>query len=94
MSDAVGLQADQDHTGKLDPDLTDILIVSVVLAMVLRQPGPRSVEMLSVYSFHRLGLTAQNCADILKQAEYQLGSLHSLLGCSQVPRFSSPRRSI
>jgi HD-like signal output (HDOD) protein len=81
MSEAVALQADYDHTGKSEADLTDILIVSVVLAMVLRQPGPRRVEMAGIHSFQRLGLTAQDCADILKHAEYQLGSLHAVLGC-------------
>jgi HD-like signal output (HDOD) protein len=81
MSEAVALQADYDHTGKSEADLTDILIVSVVLAMVLRQPGPRRVDMAGIHSFQRLGLTAQDCADILKHAEYQLGSLHAVLGC-------------
>jgi HD-like signal output (HDOD) protein len=81
MSDAVGLQTDYDHSGKLEADLTDILIASVVLATVLRQPGPRRVDMVGIHPFHRLGLSAQDCADILKHAEYQLGSLHAVLGC-------------
>jgi HD-like signal output (HDOD) protein len=81
MCDAVGLQADYDHGGRSEPDLTDILIVSVVLALVLRQPGPRSVAMEGNTSFHRLGLTAQDCANVLKHAEHQLGSLHASLGC-------------
>ncbi|MEP6885386.1 MAG: HDOD domain-containing protein [Gammaproteobacteria bacterium] len=81
MSEAVGLQADYDHTGKLKADLTDIVIVSVVLAEVLRHPGPRTVDMAGICSFHRLGLTTQDCNDVLKHAEYQLGSLHAVLGC-------------
>ncbi|MEP6546427.1 MAG: HDOD domain-containing protein [Gammaproteobacteria bacterium] len=81
MAGAVGQQADYDHAGKMEADLTDILIVSVVLAMVLRQPGPRRVDMDGIHPFHRLGLTAQDCADVLKHAEYQLGSLHAVLGC-------------
>lgn len=81
MSDAVALQADYDHAGKLEADLTDILIVSVMLARVLRQPGPRRVDMVGIHSFHPLGLSAQDCAEILKHAEYQLGSLHAVLGC-------------
>jgi HD-like signal output (HDOD) protein len=80
MSDAVGLQGDYEHGGR-EPDLTDILVVSVVLALVLRQPGPRTVEMDGIASFQRLGLTGQDCAKVLKHAEHQLGSLHASLGC-------------
>jgi HD-like signal output (HDOD) protein len=81
MSEAVGLQADHGHTGKFEADLTDVLVVSVVLALILREPGSRSVEMEGVNSFRRLRLTAQDCAAILKHADYQLGSLHATLGC-------------
>jgi HD-like signal output (HDOD) protein len=81
MSDAVGLQADYEHGGRSEPDLTDVLIVSVALALVLRQPGPRKVVMDGVNSFHRLGLTLQDCANVLKHTEHQLGSLHASLGC-------------
>jgi HD-like signal output (HDOD) protein len=81
MSEAVGLQGDYDHGGKFEADLTDVLVVSVVLARVLRRPGPRTVAMDGIHSFRRLALTAQDCAAILKHAEYQLGSLHATLGC-------------
>ncbi len=59
----------------------DVLIVSVALAVVLREPGPRTVEMDGISSFQHLGLTAQDCATILRHAEHQLGSLHAALGC-------------
>ena len=81
MSEAVGDQDDYDHSGKNEPDLTDIIVVAVALARVLREPGPRSVDTDAVKSFARLRLTAQNCADILRHAEHQLGSLHAALGC-------------
>lgn len=81
MSDAVGLQADYDHTGRFEADLTDILIVSIVLAAALRQPGPCSIDMSGIHSFERFGLTGQDCVDILKHAQCQLGSLHAELGC-------------
>jgi HD-like signal output (HDOD) protein len=81
MSEAVALQADYEHGGRSEPDLTDILVVSVVLALALRQPGPRTVTMDGINSFRRLGLTAQDCANVLKHAEHQLGSLHASLGC-------------
>jgi HD-like signal output (HDOD) protein len=81
MGDAVGEQADYGRGGKAEADLTDILVVGVVLAVVLRQPGPRTVEMRGINSFQRLALTAQDCGKILQHAEHQLGSLHAALGC-------------
>jgi HD-like signal output (HDOD) protein len=81
MCEALGDQDDYDHSGKSEPDLTDILIVGVALARVLREPGPRTVDTGSINSFGRLHLTAQDCAEILRYAEHQLGSLHAALGC-------------
>jgi HD-like signal output (HDOD) protein len=81
MGNAVGEQVDYERGGKTEADLTDILVVGVVLAVVLRQPGPRTVEMRGINSFQRLALTAQDCGKILQHAEHQLGSLHAALGC-------------
>jgi len=81
MCEALGDQDDYDRSGKNDPDLSDILVVAVALARVLREPGPRSVDTEGIKSFARLHLTAENCAEILKHAEHQLGSLHAALGC-------------
>jgi HD-like signal output (HDOD) protein len=81
MSDAVGSQADYGHAGRFEADLTDILIVSIVLAVALRQPGPQSIDFSGIHSFQRFGFTAQDCTDILKHAQYQLCSLHAELGC-------------
>jgi HD-like signal output (HDOD) protein len=81
MSEAVGLQGDSEHGGKAEADLTDVLIAAVALTAVLREPGPRTVDTDGIHSFRRLALTTQDCADILKHAEYQLGSLHATLGC-------------
>jgi HD-like signal output (HDOD) protein len=81
MCEALGDQDDDAHSGKSEPDLTDVTVVGVALARVLREPGPRSVDTDSVKSYGRLHLTAQNCAEILRHAEHQLGSLHAALGC-------------
>jgi HD-like signal output (HDOD) protein len=81
MSEALGDQDDYDRGGKPEPDLTDVLVVAVALGRVLREPGPRTVDTDSIKSFGRLHLTAQNCAEILRHAEHQLGSLHAALGC-------------
>jgi HD-like signal output (HDOD) protein len=81
MCEALGDQDDYDRAGKSESDLTDILIIGVALARVLREPGPRTVDTNSINSFARLHLTPENCAEILKYAEHQLGSLHAALGC-------------
>jgi HD-like signal output (HDOD) protein len=81
MCEALGNQGDSDRNFKTEPDLTDLLIVSVILAVVLREPGPRTVDMDGISSFKRLGLTAQDCAAVLRHAEHQLGTLHAALGC-------------
>ena len=81
MCEALGDQDDHDHSGKNEPDLSDILVVGVALARVLREPGPRSVDTEQIKSFARLHMTSQNCAEILRHAEHQLGSLHAALGC-------------
>jgi HD-like signal output (HDOD) protein len=81
MCEALGDQDDHDRSGKHEADLTDILVVAVALARVLREPGPRSVETDEIKSFARLHLSAENCAEILRHAEHQLGSLHAALGC-------------
>lgn len=81
MCEALGDQDVYDRISKNAPDLTDILVVAVSLAHVLREPGPRSVDTDGIKSYGRLHLTAQHCAEILKHAEHQLGSLHAALGC-------------
>jgi HD-like signal output (HDOD) protein len=81
MCEALGDQDDQNHGGRNEADLTDIIVVAVALARVLREPGPRSVDTDGIKSFARLHLSAQNCAEIIRHAEHQLGSLHAALGC-------------
>jgi HD-like signal output (HDOD) protein len=81
MCAALGDQSDFQRGGRNQADLTDVLVVSVVLGRVLRKPGPRSVEMEGVNSFGRLHMTPQDCADVLRHAEHQLDSLHAALGC-------------
>ena len=85
MCQALGDQDDHQRCGRSEPDLTDVLVVSVVLARVLRRPGPRSVQMDGIMdginSFSRLHMSLQDCAQVLKHTEHQLGSLHAALGC-------------
>jgi HD-like signal output (HDOD) protein len=81
MADALGEQQEYDRSGRGEANLTDVLIVGVVLATALRKPGPRTVEMNGMNSFQRLGLNAQDCNIIMQHAEHQLGALHATLGC-------------
>ncbi|HEV7613522.1 MAG TPA: HDOD domain-containing protein [Steroidobacteraceae bacterium] len=80
MSQALGDQRDYDRGLKPEVDLTDVLIVSIELAGLLRTPGPRRVAMNGLGSFRRLGLHAKDCAAILQHTEHQLGALHAELG--------------
>jgi HD-like signal output (HDOD) protein len=81
MSTAVGDQNDHERRWVHDGELTDILIVSVVLAAELKTPAPRNAAMKRVSAFHNIGLTEQDCDALLTQAEFHLGSLHEALGC-------------
>jgi HD-like signal output (HDOD) protein len=81
MAQAVGDQRDYDRGSKSEVDLTDVLIVSIALTGVLREPGPRKISMEGISSFRRLNLTAPDCSLVLQHAEHQLGALHASLGC-------------
>jgi HD-like signal output (HDOD) protein len=81
MSDAIGDQDERDRKRKHESNLTDILIVGVVLARAMKMPVPRVIEMEGVDAFSIVGVSAADCATILTHAEYQLGSLHDALGC-------------
>jgi HD-like signal output (HDOD) protein len=81
MAEAVAHQADHESRPRHDPDLTDILIVSVLLAEVLGDGKTADLgELLDVPAFVTLGLGKKDCALILKHAYHQLGSLHEVLG--------------
>jgi HD-like signal output (HDOD) protein len=81
LCEAVAEQRDYERKRKHTPELTDVLIVSIVLCEALRLPAPRTVDIKGIESFTSIGLSDTACADILTQAELQLGSLHEALGC-------------
>jgi HD-like signal output (HDOD) protein len=81
MADAVGDQLEYERRWRHDPDLSDVLIVSIVLADALKSQAPRDIAMEGISAFQTIKLSNQDCAAILTQAEYQLGSLHDALGC-------------
>jgi len=64
-----------------EADLTDVLIVGIVLAEALgRAPLGRS-QVEGISSFRRIDLTLQECHTTLTHAEYHLAALHQALGC-------------
>jgi HD-like signal output (HDOD) protein len=81
MCDAVGEQGNHERHRKHDADLSDVLIVSIVLAEELNITAPRSIDVAGISAFQRIGITSNNCAPILKIAQHQLASLHNALGC-------------
>ena len=81
MCAAVGDQADYSRRWKNAPDLTDILIVSTVLAEAMKGPAPRAILMEGITAFATIGLKQADCEAVLTQAEQQLSSLHDALGC-------------
>lgn len=81
MAESVGEQCDYDRKSHHEADLTDILIISIVLADALEQRDPKAVDMEGISSFQSIGFTPEDCTTTLKHAEYQLGSLHDALGC-------------
>jgi HD-like signal output (HDOD) protein len=81
LAEAVGQQADYDRGPRHPADLTDVLIVSILLARALQSDASQIIEMDGVDSFKNIGLTIEDCAMIIKHAQNQLGSLHDVLGC-------------
>lgn len=81
IADAVGEQDNYDRRQLRSTDLTDILVVSVILGRAMGKELPAEAEMAKVSSFRSLALTRDECAMTMKHAEYQLASLQDALGC-------------
>lgn len=77
---SVGDQSDFDREHRRGPDLTDVLIVSIVLAEFL-EASPQTIQTQEVRSFRNIGLTSEDCVTTLKHAKYRLESLHESLRC-------------
>jgi HD-like signal output (HDOD) protein len=79
MCDAVGEQEDHERRWKHEAGLTDVLIVSLLLADALKTPEPRVVVTEGINSFLTVGVTAADCAPILSEAEQQIRLVHDAL---------------
>jgi HD-like signal output (HDOD) protein len=80
MCAAVGEQQDYERRWIRGGELSDILIVSVVLAAAMKQPALPAGTAEDVSAFQHLGLTIPDCEGILADARVQIGSLHEALG--------------
>lgn len=80
LCDAVGDQGDLDRKWQHTATLTDVLMVSTVLADELQTPAPRVVATAGINAFITLGVTAADCSAILAQAQAQILVVHEALG--------------
>lgn len=79
MCDAVGDQADHDRRWKHAASLTDVLIVSLMLAEALSAPERTATLPQGVNAFLTVGLAAEDCGAILVEAEQQISLVHEAL---------------
>jgi HD-like signal output (HDOD) protein len=79
MCDAVGDQRDYERKWKHDATVTDVLIVSLLLAETMKLPEPRIVDMEGIHAFGSIGLSATDCEATLVRAERRIALVHDAL---------------
>jgi HD-like signal output (HDOD) protein len=79
LCDAVGEQGDHERRWKHAAGLSDVLIVSVLLAETLKMPEPRAVPSEGINAFLTVKVAAADCAVILAAAEKQISLVHEAL---------------
>ncbi|MCU0977257.1 MAG: HDOD domain-containing protein [Steroidobacteraceae bacterium] len=80
VAEAVGQQDDIERAVFGHVDLTDVLIVSVIMASYAGYPADLEFNLHGVRSLSRLGLDGPTCAAVLKDAESEVQSLRIALG--------------
>lgn len=80
VAEAVGEQEDIERASTGPVDLTDVLIVSVMMAAYAGHPADLELNMQGVRAFSRLGLDGPTCAAVLRDAEVEVQSLKVALG--------------
>lgn len=78
MCDAVGEQADHERRRKHQAALSDVLIVSLVLADALKTPT-RAAAIEGINAFPTVAVKADDCGAILVEAEKQISLVHEAL---------------
>jgi len=79
MCDAVADQRDFARKWQHDAGLTDVLIVSLLLADALRTPEPRKIDAQGVSAFASIGLTEVDCQATIIRAERRIAVVHDAL---------------
>jgi HD-like signal output (HDOD) protein len=79
MCDAVGEQEDHERRWKHEAGLADVLIVSLLLTDAMNTPEPRVIVTEGINSFLTVGVSAEDCAAILSEAQQQIGLVHDAL---------------
>jgi HD-like signal output (HDOD) protein len=80
MCEAVGRQRDYQRPPKRAPDITDVLIASVILADALLERQGDLTRCAGVSAFPALGLRDEDLHAILRHTEHTLESLRDTLG--------------
>jgi HD-like signal output (HDOD) protein len=80
VAEAVGQQDDIDRAVAGHADLTDVLIVSVLIASYADYPEDLELNLQGVRGVTRLGLDGPTCAAVLKEADGEVRSLRVALG--------------
>jgi hypothetical protein len=81
IAEAVGEQLNYERIAEGDADLTDVLVVGIVLAEARGRAPLGRFQVENIPAFGRIGLSPQDCHNTLKQAEYELEELQVALGC-------------
>ncbi len=75
----VGEQGDTGRRWKHAAGLADVLIASLLLAEALKMPPPRTVATEGINEYLTVGLSAEDCAAILAEAQDQIQLVHQAL---------------
>jgi HD-like signal output (HDOD) protein len=81
MCEAVGNQHDHQRRSKRAPDITDVLIASIMLADALLVRRGDLARCAGVSAFAALGFREDELQAVLKHTELTLDSLRGALGC-------------
>ncbi|MGA2839411.1 MAG: HDOD domain-containing protein [Steroidobacteraceae bacterium] len=79
MCEAVADQRDYARKWQHEAGLTDVLIVSLLLADSLRMPEPREIAVDGINAFASIGLNATDCQATLMRAERRIALVHDAL---------------
>jgi HD-like signal output (HDOD) protein len=80
-AEAIGSQNDLARDTKGAADLTDLLIVSVAMAKLLKLAAPLEKEMAGIAPYRKFQMGDAEYKEVLRNVAYQLDFLHEMLRC-------------